>query len=122
MKYLNNIIDLTDQNYDDVISQDAAIFIDFYSETCSPCQVLKKMLPAIHDYAKEKKVIVSKCNVEHNPKIASKYQIRSIPMTCIIDHDKNIKDVELGLKDISYYIKLINKHHSKKEKKKWFFF
>jgi len=37
-------------------------------------------------------------------------------MTCVVDLDKNIKDVEIGLKDQSYYISIVDKYTKKKNK------
>jgi thioredoxin-like negative regulator of GroEL len=109
------LIELTDSNYDKLIAEDKIIFIDFYSPTCGPCAQLKSMLPHISKFATEKSALVYKTDVSTNPKIANKFMVRSVPMTCIVDLEKNIKDVEIGLKDVGFYISLIEKHTSKKE-------
>jgi thioredoxin 1 len=104
------IEELTDKNYESIIlNTDSPIFIDFYSPTCGPCQILLSFLGQIQEHGLKHNVKVLKCDVSRNPKISNKYQIHSIPFTCIVDKDKSIKSPELGLKDISYYFSLIEK-------------
>lgn len=105
-------LELTDKNYNKLLDNDKVIFVDFYSPSCGPCQGLLKMLPAIEEFAEKEGALVYKVNVATNPKIASHYMIQSVPMTLIITPDKSIKDAELGLKDLSYYIGVIKKHTS----------
>jgi len=108
--------ELTDKNYNKLIEGvDKIIFIDFYSPTCGPCQQLTKILPSITSYAEEHGGVVYKVNTAENPKISQKFMIRSVPMTCIIDLDKNVKDVEVGLFDKGHYISLLDKHLKKKQ-------
>jgi thioredoxin-like negative regulator of GroEL len=111
------IKELTDQNYNDLITieegkENNPIFVDFYSPYCGPCQTLMKFLPNIQKYSIEnnKNVSILKCDVSKNPKISEKFQISSIPFTIIIDKDRKVKEPNMGLNDISYYIKLIDKY------------
>ena len=110
------MIELTDDNYNSIISTDKPIFIDFYSPGCGPCQTLSKIMEIVDKYAEDKDILICKCNTFNNQKIAKKYMIRSVPMTCVVDLDKNIKDVEIGLKDQSYYISIVDKYTKKKNK------
>ncbi len=46
--------ELTDKNYAQFIeSTDAVVFIDFYSDTCPPCQTLLIYLPNLAEHFKE---------------------------------------------------------------------
>ena len=102
--------ELTDKNYNEIIEKtNFPIFIDFYSETCGPCQILLSYIDNIYEYGKTKKVKVVKCNVDINPKISKKYFIRTVPLTLIVTEDKKIKYVEAGIKDYYFYINLIDK-------------
>jgi len=110
------VIELTDKNYEQlIVKTDQPIFIDFYSPSCGPCQILMGYLPKIAEYAADKNVSIFKCNVANNPKIANKYQIRSVPFTLVVTTDKKIDYVESGVKDIGYYIGLIDKFNPNKK-------
>jgi len=110
------VIELTDKNYQQlIVNTDNPIFIDFYSPTCGPCQILMSYLPKIAEYAEDKNVSIFKCDVSKNPKIANKYEIKSVPFTLIVTKDKKLDYVENGVKEIGYYINLIDKFNPNKK-------
>jgi len=110
------VLELTDKNYTKIIEEtETAIFIDFFSPSCGPCQTLMTYMDKINDYGIENNVLVLKCDVSKNPKIAAKYQIQSVPFTCIVNQNKEIKYPDSGLKDIAYYISLISKFNPNKK-------
>jgi len=103
------MIQLTDENYNQVIeTTNKNIFIDFFMPTCSPCKELLKILPILEQ--KYPKILILKCNINENPKIANKYMVRSVPLTLMINNKKEIKDANLGLKDFNYYDILFKKY------------
>ncbi len=106
--------ELTDQTYSDFITgTDKAVFIDFYSPTCGPCQQVLAMLPQLENYFKEEAVI-AKVDVSRNPKLAAKYEIRSVPFCVSIGaKDKMVKDYELGSASAERYISMIKKAQGK---------
>lgn len=103
-------MDLTDKNYKQLIEESQKpIFIDFYSPSCGPCQALLSIFDKLKEHGIKHNVLVYKCNIAENPKIASKYMIRSVPLTLCINIDKKIIHPEVGLKDVGYYFNLIEK-------------
>lgn len=108
------IIELNDTNYSEFIhTLDKALFIDFYSPSCGPCQELMTQLPRLKNYFKEE-AIIAKVNVSTNPKLAQKYEIQSVPF-CVSISPKNkiIKDFELGNGSMGRYIRMIKKAQGK---------
>jgi thioredoxin 1 len=110
------IPNLTDTNYNDIIlNTSTPIFVDFYSPYCGPCQTLLSFLEHLDIQGKKNNVLILKCDVSQNPKIANKYQIESVPFTCIIDIDKSIKYPNFGLQDIGYYVSIIEKSNPERK-------
>ena len=104
-------MDLTDRNYEKIIkNQQSPVFIDFYSPTCGPCQVLLQMIEErLEAYGDEQGVKVVKCDVSKNHKLAEAFKVRSVPFTIAVLPDGKLKYPELGLKDEAYYFSTIDK-------------
>lgn len=68
--------------FQSIINSDKPVLVDFYADWCGPC---KQMPPILKDVKSELKenVRIIKVNVDKNPVIASRYQIRSIPTVII---------------------------------------
>ena len=107
---MNKIKELNDTNYVQFIeSTDTVVFIDFYSDTCLPCQTLLAYLPNIAEHFKDEEVIIAKVNAANNPKLSNKFMVRSVPLTVVIGKDKMVKRAEVGLVSMDAYIKMIEK-------------
>jgi len=105
-----DVVELTDANYSAFIEKtDSIVFIDFYSDTCPPCQTLLTYLPNLAEHYKEEKVVIAKVNAAYNPKLASKFIVQSVPLTLVIGEDKIVEHAEVGLLSIDGYIKMIDK-------------
>jgi thioredoxin 1 len=111
---MSDILELTDKNYSTFMeSTDKTVFIDFYSDTCPPCQTLMTYLEPLAKHYKEDSLVITKVNVGENPKLASKFMVRSVPLTILIGKDKMVKKAENGLLSIDGYYKMIDKELGK---------
>jgi len=104
-------MELTDNNYQTIIkNHDKPVFIDFYSPTCGPCQILTKLIDEkLEEYGEKNNVRVVKCNIRDNPKLAEAFKIRSVPFTIAVLPDEKLKHADIGLKHETYYFELIDK-------------
>ena len=61
-----------------VLQADGPVLVDFYADWCGPC---KMMAPVLDELSGEKadKLTIYKINVDHNPEVASRYRVMSIP-------------------------------------------
>lgn len=69
----------TSENFEEeVLKSDKPVLVDFYADWCGPC---KMMAPVLDELSGEKadKLTIYKINVDHNPEVAGRYRVMSIP-------------------------------------------
>jgi len=107
---LDRVIELTDKTYNElVVTNDAVIFIDFYSDFCGPCRVVLNYLETLAEHFEDANVIIAKMNVDDNPKTADRLNVTHIPYIVVIGEDKTIKRARTGVLSLKGYIKMIDK-------------
>ncbi len=67
----------------EVLGSSAPVVVDFWAEWCGPCKMLAPTIDKIAEKY-DGKAVVGKLNVDNNPSIAKKYNVRSIPNVMII--------------------------------------
>jgi thioredoxin-like negative regulator of GroEL len=103
------IVEVSDENYMEFVEQtNRPIFIEFYTPMCGACQGLIPIMEQM-DLHYKGDVVISKCDVSRNPKLAHKYRIQSVPFCVAINQKKEIKDVELGLLDPMRYFEMADR-------------
>ena len=82
---------INDNNYQEIISQNALCVIDFSATWCGPC---RRIAPIIDELAAEYdgRIAICKCDVDESEDLAGKYGVRNIPFVVflkngeIVDH------------------------------------
>lgn len=100
-------INITDKNFEqEVLKSEGVVLVDFWAPWCGPCQM---MGPIIEEVAREfeGRIKVFKLNVDENPKIASDFEILSIPTLKFFKEGK-VVDETTGLKPKDMLIEKIN--------------
>ena len=87
-------LEITDSNFNDVISKNKTVLVDFWAEWCGPCRMIG---PIIEELANEYKgkAIIGKLDVDSNQESSIKYGVRSIP-TILTFKDGEIVDRQVG--------------------------
>ena len=74
----------TEQDFDElVLKNDKPVLVDFWAPWCGPCKALAPTLDEIaEEYAAEMEVV--KVDIEANPKLAERFEVRGIPLLMIV--------------------------------------
>lgn len=85
---------ITKDNFQEVLSSELPVVIDFWAEWCGPCRM---MSPIVEELAKEYegRAIIAKCDVEENDEVTMKYGVRNIP-TIVFVKGGELKDKQVG--------------------------
>ena len=73
-----NVIEITDTNFDELLRAPLPLLIDFTAAWCAPCRVIKPHVEAIAD-AYAGRVRVGVCDVDSNQILAARLDVRSMP-------------------------------------------
>lgn len=86
---------VTNTNFNEVISSDKPVLIDFWAAWCGPCRMLS---PTVDEVAEEYdgRVVVAKCNVDDADEFAVQCGIRNIP-TLIYFKNGQVVDRTVGV-------------------------
>jgi thioredoxin 1 len=92
----------------EVLKSETPVIVDFWAEWCGPCKRLAPTVDALAtDYAG--KVRVGKLNVDENPNVSFKFQIRGIPTLLLFKGGQVVESV-VGLAHKDDLKKVIDKH------------
>ncbi len=99
-------MEITEQNFNDVVNGGKPVVIDFWATWCGPC---KRLAPVIEELAAQfdGKVIVGKCDIEDNPELTDKFGIMSVP-TVVFIKDGQMVDSQVGVAGKPVYEQKIN--------------
>jgi len=97
-------LELTTDNFQQVINDNANVIIDFWAPWCAPCRGFAPTFEAASE--KRADVIFAKVNTEEQQEIAGAFNIRSIP-TLMVFRDQIIIYSEAGALPASAFDQLV---------------
>lgn len=85
-------MEITDEEFEKIINNSHKIVVvDFFAEWCMPCLMLSPIIEDLAEQMKEVKFV--KINIEDNPRLASKFNVSSIPCLVIFKEGKEINRI-----------------------------
>lgn len=95
----NAVAELNTDGFDDFITQEQPVLVDFWAPWCGPCRALA---PTMEKIGAAHPGRVAKVNVDEAPEVAARFGISSIP-TVIVFKKGEASEVMVGLRPESAY-------------------
>jgi len=76
------VIEITEENFDQLINSDTPTLVDFWAPWCGPCRALGPTIEKLADDY-ENKAQVGKLNIDEHPQLAAKFGVSSIPTVMV---------------------------------------
>ena len=76
-------------SFNELINQKNPVLVDFKADWCGPCKTMIPILKEVKQQLKDSVAII-KIDVDKNPALAGKYQIRGVPTLMIFKEGKEV--------------------------------
>jgi thioredoxin 1 len=87
-------VDITKDTFEDTITNNDIVMIDFWAPWCGPCKSFAPIYEAVSE--KHDGIVFAKVNTEDEQELAASFQIRSIP-TLMIMREKIVIFSQAGM-------------------------
>ncbi|MBQ9137455.1 MAG: thioredoxin [Alistipes sp.] len=87
-------LNITNENFEEILAQSKPVVIDFWAEWCGPCRTIA---PIVEELAEEyaDRVNIGKCDVDSSDDVVATYRVRNIP-TLVFIKDGAVVDKHVG--------------------------
>lgn len=82
---MSNVIELTSENFDDVVTKSAVTVLDFSATWCAPCRDFHKVITEVAKQYPD--IVFGQIDIEKQPELAADFNVRSVPLVIILRED-----------------------------------
>ena len=82
------VLKLKKDNFEETISGDKPVLVDFFATWCGPCQMMAPILDELAREEADKRFKVCKLDIDQAPEIAAKYDVMSVPTMMVFTKGK----------------------------------
>lgn len=104
-----NVIEFTQDNWDEHVGSGTLVVADFWAPWCGPCRQIAPVIDRVADQFAGK-VKVGKVNVDENGELAVKYDVSTIPRILLFKGGDKAKFEHVGTISDADLTKVINAH------------
>ena len=101
------VLELNESNFNDTLSGDKTVIIDFWAPWCGPCRQFAPTFEAAA--AKHEDVVFAKVNTDEEMDLARKYNIEVLPTFAIIKNGEIVEKFN-GFKPKTFIQQILDKH------------
>lgn len=103
-------LELTDDTFEkEVLQAKEPVLVDFWAAWCGPCQMMGPIIDELAKKYEGKAAKIGKLNVDENPKMAEKYEVKGIP-TLILFQNSEVKETLSGVQSLEGLSELMDKY------------
>jgi thioredoxin 1 len=102
-------VTLTDETFDTAVAQsDQPVLVDFWAPWCGPCRMVGPVIEALAgEY--DGKARIAKLNIDENPQVSRRLNIRSIPTLMVFKGGELVETV-VGARPKAQLEELLDAH------------
>lgn len=86
-----NIINISDNDVNDIITNNKLVVVDFFAMWCGPCRALSPYIDELS--TNNHHILFAKANIEETPIMANELDVKSLPCVIIFENGKEINRV-----------------------------
>ena len=86
-----NVINISDNGFNDIITNNKLVVVDFFATWCGPCRALSPYIDELS--TNNNHILFATANIEETPIMANELDVKSLPCVIIFENGKEINRV-----------------------------